>query len=262
MDYATALWLQNDSALDKVQGQEKTGQTFGIIMRIHCFQHVEFEGLGNIENWLSARSHQLTVTRFFADDPLPRPEDMDGLLVMGGPMGANDEAMHPWMAKEKQFIRLAMEKGIRVLGICLGAQLIASAMGARVFRNDHREIGWFPIRLTPDGLSSPLFADFPEEFSVFHWHGDTFDLPAGARHLAWSEACKHQAFSYKDHVLALQFHLDVRESDIADWVKNSGKELKARTYVQSREQILSGKDQWVAIEKKLHLVLDRFMKDT
>jgi GMP synthase-like glutamine amidotransferase len=226
-------------------------------MKIHCFQHVEFEGLGNIETWISEKGHQLSVTRFFAGDPLPNPEDMDGLLVMGGPMGANDEAIHPWMAGEKRFIKGAIDKGIHVLGICLGAQLIASSLGAKVFRNEHKEIGWFPIHLTPDGLASPLFSDFPPEFLVFHWHGDTFDLPEGARHLAQSQGCRHQAFSYKDHVLALQFHLDVRENDISVWVENGGKGLKPGAYVQTVDEILSRKEQLVVIEKKLHEVLDR-----
>jgi GMP synthase (glutamine-hydrolysing) len=230
-------------------------------MKIHCFQHVAFEGLGNIESWIADKGHQLTVTRFFANDPLPRPEDVDGLLIMGGPMGANDEAIHPWMTGEKQFIRLAIGKGIKVLGICLGAQLIASALGAKVFRNEHKEIGWFPVRLTPEGMASPFFSGFPREFMVFQWHGDTFDLPPGAKHLAENKACKHQAFSYQNHVLALQFHLDVRESDIMDWLKAVGKEPKPRAYVQTAGQMMSGKDQWGIIEKELHGILDRFMEE-
>lgn len=231
------------------------------IMKIHCFQHVEFEGLGNIETWISKKGHQLSVTRFFADDPLPNLEDMDYLLVMGGPMGANDEAIHPWMAGEKRFIKGATDKGIRVLGICLGAQLIASALGAKVFRNKHKEIGWFPVQLTPDGLASPFFSGLSPEFLVFHWHGDTFGLPEGARHLAENNACKNQAFSFQNHVLALQFHLDVRESDIADWVKNAGEKLKPGNYIQTPDEILSRKDQLAVIEKKLHEVLDRFLEE-
>jgi GMP synthase (glutamine-hydrolysing) len=223
---------------------------------------VAFEGPGNIEHWISKNNHRLTITRFFAGDPLPRLEDVDGLLVMGGPMGANDEALYPWMVQEKQFIRLAIAKGIKVLGICLGAQMIASALGARVFRNAQKEIGWFPLRLTPDGRASLFFSECPEEFLVFHWHGDTFDLPEGTKHLAQSDACRHQAFSYQDHVLALQFHLDVRESDIADWLIAAGKEPKPGPYVQTADQILSQKDALTRIEIQMHSVLDRFLKPT
>ncbi|MFO7569560.1 MAG: gamma-glutamyl-gamma-aminobutyrate hydrolase family protein [Smithellaceae bacterium] len=208
-------------------------------MRIHCFQHVPFETLGNIEDWIALRGHTLSVTRFFAGDALPNPEGLDCLIVMGGPMGAGDDAIYPWLTNEKKFIRQAIDRGMDVLGICLGAQLIAYVLGAKVYPNTQKEIGWFPIRLTREGLASPLLAGFPEALNVFHWHGDTFDLPVGAKHLASSAACKHQAFSYGRHVLALQFHLDVRAGDIADWVKNGAHELQPGPFVQTADQMLA-----------------------
>ena len=144
-------------------------------MRVHYFQHVPFEGLGSIAGWLESRSARVTSTRFFEDSRLPGVTDIDWLVVLGGPMSANDEETRPWLSVEKRFIAEAVAGEKVVLGICLGAQLIASALGARVYPNPQPEIGWFPIERTrPGGLALPARAD------VFHWHGETFDLPPGA----------------------------------------------------------------------------------
>ncbi|MBU0964972.1 MAG: gamma-glutamyl-gamma-aminobutyrate hydrolase family protein, partial [Proteobacteria bacterium] len=156
-------------------------------MRAHYFQHVPFEGLGSIALWLAAAGFEITSTRFFASAELPDLNMIDLLVVMGGPMSVNDEAELPWLVLEKRFIREAIEAGKPVLGICLGAQLIASALGARIYPNPVKEIGWLPIQ----GISandSAVFR-FPETEKVFHWHGETFDLPAGAIRLAKSEGC-------------------------------------------------------------------------
>jgi GMP synthase-like glutamine amidotransferase len=228
------------------------------MMRIHCFQHVSFEGLGNIEAWIQSRGHSVSTTRFYEKEVFPRLDDMDWLIVMGGPMGADDEHIYPWLGAEKKFIGQAVSCGKKVLGICLGAQLIASALGAKVYPNAEKEIGWFPLRLTPDGIASPLFAGFPEEFVVFHWHGDTFDLPAGAKHLAESAVCKHQAFLFNTNVLALQFHLDVRSDDITDWLENGASELVMSPCIQTRQQMLAQRDLLVVIQKYMWQVLDNF----
>jgi len=227
-------------------------------VKIHYFQHVPFEGLGNMEDWIRAKGHQLSRTCFYQNATLPDPEDIDGLIVMGGPMGANDESVYPWLQAEKKFIARAVHREIKVLGICLGAQLIASVLNAKVYAGPHKEIGWFPIRLTPDGLASPILAGFPPELTVFHWHGDTFDLPSGAMHLAQSAACKHQAFSYQRHVLALQFHLDVRGENIAEWIENGADELVDAPYVQTARQMMARQDQLPVIRHYLGRVLDRF----
>ena len=159
-------------------------------MRIHYLQHVRFEGLGCIETWAQSEKHSLTGTHFFQNDPLPELGNLDWLIVMGGPMGVADEQKYPWLTTEKRFIEKAIRDGKTVLGICLGAQLIADVLGARVYSIQHKEIGWFPIELTDEGQRSSLLGFIPDQFDVFHWHGDTFDLPDGATHLARSEACQ------------------------------------------------------------------------
>ena len=172
-------------------------------MRVHVLQHVPFEGPGSILPWLEARAARISYTRLFAGERMPGGADMDALIAMGGPMSVNDEAELPWLRAEKQLVRDAIGRDIPVLGVCLGAQLIASALGARVYHNPVKEIGWFPIRAVAGG--NDVF-HFPAECTVFHWHGDTFDLPEGAVRLAESAACSNQAFQLKRNVIALQFH--------------------------------------------------------
>ncbi|MEI7851737.1 MAG: gamma-glutamyl-gamma-aminobutyrate hydrolase family protein, partial [Kiritimatiellales bacterium] len=190
-------------------------------MNIHWLQHVPFEGLGCIEPWLIENGHDVSCMRLWAGDSFPNTGNVDGLIVMGGPMGVYDEAIYPWLAEEKAFIKKIIAQDKPVLGICLGAQLIAEVLGAKVAKNKQREIGFFPVfgksaalteQRPPGGLRSVATASedwkLPGEFMAFHWHGDTFGIPEGAAHLASSAACGNQAFIYKDNVLALQFHLE------------------------------------------------------
>ncbi|MBN2241556.1 MAG: type 1 glutamine amidotransferase [Acidobacteria bacterium] len=204
-------------------------------MRAHILQHVPFEDTGSIARWLESRKAESTYTRFFAGDRLPSPGDPDLVIVMGGPMSANDEAGLPWLRAEKNFIRGALERNTPMLGICLGAQLIASALGARVYRNPEKEIGWFPV------LSVPPVKDcfhFPEAFYAFHWHGETFDLPEGSIHLARSRACARQAFQVGDRVIGLQFHLETTPQSARALVDNCCDELQRGPYIQSERQIM------------------------
>ena len=203
-------------------------------MRAHTLQHVPFEGLGSIEPWLLASGYELTFTRFFADDPIPSPEDIAFLIVMGGPMGVYDEACYPWLAAEKQFIRAVIDAGKPVLGICLGAQLIAVAMGAVVKPNPVKEIGWFDIQAVSD--SSAAFC-FPETLEVLHWHGDTFELPANAIHLARSAACRHQAFQIGSHVIGLQCHLEVTTESVEALLTQCRGELVSGPFIQTEIEI-------------------------
>lgn len=199
-------------------------------MNVHILQHVPFEGLGSIEPWLLARGAQISHTRFFEACSLPDLDSVDFIIAMGGPMSVNDEATLPWLAPEKQFIREAIQQGVAVLGICLGAQLIASALGARVYAGQQREIGWFDLEAVPNGGGT--FA-FPQATPVFHWHGETFDLPAGAVHLARSAACENQAFQIGDHVMGLQFHLEMTPASAAAIITHCRDELVVDTFVQS-----------------------------
>lgn len=206
-------------------------------MNAHYFQHVPFEGLGSIEAWLRDAGYAITCTRFFESPDIPDLSDIDLLIVMGGPMSVNDEAEFPWLVQEKGFIREAVQAGKPVLGVCLGAQLIASALGAKVSKNPVKEIGWFPIQ----GLSGDERAvfRFPPETTVFHWHGDTFDLPAGAIRLARSPACVNQAFQVGRATLGLQFHLETTPESAAALVANCRAELIPADYVQSEARILA-----------------------
>lgn len=205
----------------------------GGALRVHVLQHVPFEGLGSIGPWLDEREARVTFTRFFKDEAVPDRGAFDLLIALGGPMSVNDEAALPWLRDEKRLIARAVADGKAVLGICLGAQLIASALGARVFPNAQREIGWFPVSAEgpADGFG------LPREFAAFHWHGETFDLPPGAVRLARSEACANQAFLVGTRALGLQFHLEVTPASADAMFRHCGAELTPAPFVQSEASL-------------------------
>jgi GMP synthase-like glutamine amidotransferase len=199
-------------------------------MKVQVLQHVPFEGLGSIETWLTARGASVQYARFYQSAVLPDLRSVDFVIAMGGPMSVNDEHAYPWLKHEKTFIREAVSRGLPVLGVCLGAQLIASALGARVFANDHKEIGWFPIQaVTTD---SDAFR-FPPRATVFHWHGETFDLPPGAVHLARSTGCENQAFQIGKNVIGLQFHLEATPETVDQIIQHCRRDLVDGEYVQT-----------------------------
>jgi len=206
-------------------------------VRAHSLQHVPFEGLGSIEPWLAAAGYEITSTRFFESASLPGVDEVDFLVVMGGPMSVNDEDTLPWLVPEKRFIRDCIEAGRTVLGVCLGAQLIAGALGARVYRNRVKEIGWYSVQGVPSAAGSTF--SFPPTLEAFHWHGDTFDLPAGAVPLARSEGCEHQAFQLGRSALAIQCHLEITPETVRDLVAHCRAELVPSTYVQSEASLLA-----------------------
>jgi GMP synthase-like glutamine amidotransferase len=208
-------------------------------MNVHYFQHVPFEGLGSIEIWMKAKSAQISATKFYEDTYLPRIHEIDWLIVMGGPMSANDEQTYPWLHAEKKFIAEAIANGKIVLGVCLGAQLIASALGAKVYQNRNREIGWFPVESLVQGESTGLKNIFPAHLEVFHWHGETFDLPAPAVHLIRSKGCDNQAFCIGERVLGLQFHLEATPLIVTSLTEHCPDDLVPGRYVQSAAEMLS-----------------------
>lgn len=202
-------------------------------MNIHWIQHVSFEGLGCIEPWLAENNHQVTCTRLWKGDVFPDLGNVDGLIVMGGPMGVYDEAVYPWLAAEKAFIREVIDLDKPVLGICLGAQLIAEVLGSTVWKNGQKEIGFFPVCHTPEAVAHGADPDF----MAFHWHGDTFGIPEGAVRLASSEATENQAFRYKENVLALQFHLETTEESLMSLYENAKDEITEAPFIQTLEEM-------------------------
>jgi GMP synthase-like glutamine amidotransferase len=200
-------------------------------MRYHVLQHVSFETPGLLADEIRRRGHLLRITALDNRELLPDLAEFDVLIVMGGPMSIHDEAEFAWLVAEKELIRAAISEGKKVLGICLGAQLIAAVCGALVYRNPEKEIGFWPVR----------WVDGKEEI-VFHWHGETFDLPEGAILLGSSEACVNQVFSLGDRVLGIQFHPEVTGDIILGMVAHEGWELaeaEGAPYVQGADQILA-----------------------
>lgn len=228
-------------------------------MHAHYFQHVPFEGIGNIEPWLIAKGYEITSTQFYKSSQLPDYKKVDLLIIMGGPMSVNDEDRFPWLVAEKQFIRNCIAAGKPVLGICLGSQLIANAMGATVYRNAEKEIGWFPVK----GIEPPDAAifRFPYTFEVFHWHGDTFDLPKDAIRLASSEATKNQAFQIGSSTIGIQFHPEVTPDSLNEMLSHGRQELIKSDYVQSEKEILDIRpQQYQVISSLMNGVLEFLTK--
>jgi GMP synthase-like glutamine amidotransferase len=208
-------------------------------MRIACLQHASFEGPGKIAAWFQGRGHTIGTAHLYRNEPLPDPADFDLLLVMGGPMSVNDESEFPWLAPEKQLIRDCLAQNKFVLGICLGSQLIASALGARIYRNRVKEIGWFPVRLRETASASFCFARLPKQLEALHWHGETYDLPPNCTHLAESDACAIQAFEHPS-ALALQFHLEATKETLEDFLRHGKNDIGAGPYEQSPGQLIAG----------------------
>ncbi|WP_262249518.1 type 1 glutamine amidotransferase [Parapedobacter soli] len=209
-------------------------------MNIHYIQHVPYEGLGHIETWAAAHGHHLTGTCFFDESwRLPELAAIDALIILGGPMSVFDETPYTWLVEEKEFIKAAIERGTKILGICLGAQLLANVLGAAVKPAPNKEIGWFPVVATDEAKALPwfyeLFSDGPK---VFHWHADKFEIPYGAVNLASSEANKNQAFAIGNQVLALQFHVETLLADVEHLLENARTDVVPGNYVQDEAALL------------------------
>lgn len=230
-------------------------------IRIHALYHVDFEELSFIEQWADNRGHRITVTRFYENDPLPAQDSFDWLVVMGGPMSIHDESDFQWLADEKSFIQQSINDGKTVIGVCLGAQLIADSLGAKVAPSGIKEVGWLPIQLTEQGLAHPLLADLPRnKFTVFHWHGDGFECPKGATPIATSHTWANQGFIYQTPkhaeldtwVIGWQCHFEVTNKSMVDMVSHG------QTYIQ--EAMIDHPDSVQAADEILALG-DTYMAD-
>jgi len=229
-------------------------------MRIQVLQHIPFEGPANIELWAKDKGYTLARSYLF-DEPikLPALDSFDFLVVMGGTMGVNDEQQFPWLADEKKLIGDAISSKKKVLGVCLGAQLVASALGARVFANKYKEIGWYPVEAVAG--KSPFGNDIPSPLLAFHWHGDAFDLPDGSELLMRSPVCENQAFVWSNNVLGLLFHLEVQPENVRDFVAHLRKELsEGGPFVQRAESILAESGKALSLRPVLERLLDSFVR--
>ncbi len=227
-------------------------------MHVHYLKHVPFEGLGSIENILVNRGFALSHTCMYQDQSLPSIHDLDALFVMGGPMGVHDEDKYPWLTLEKGFIESVIQREVPVIGICLGAQLIANILGASVKKNTYEEIGWFPVKRTK-GLQDERVQDLPLSFDVLHWHSDTFDIPSGASNFIVSDGCANQGFVYGDNVLGLQFHLEMLPSNVHAIYQECGQPEKSGTYIQSLEEMLAPTEKFQQAGKILEEFLQAFI---
>jgi GMP synthase (glutamine-hydrolysing) len=216
---------------------------------IVVFQHHPFEDLGFFAEILEKHKADYRVVRLFHGEmPTEDWEHLRALIVLGGPMSACQEDDYPFLRWEKTIIRAAMDESVPILGICLGAQLIAAALGTSVFRGRVREIGWSPISITPHGQVDSLLGYLPENATVFQWHGDGFDLPSGAIRLASSVYYENQAFRLGKTIYGLQFHLEVTPRMIERWIDERSKDLAQAPYV-SPEKIRSDTQNYVPTSK-------------
>ena len=194
--------------------------------KIVVLLHHPGETLGNIAQALEESALAWQYIHAYSGQPVPANlKGAEGLIVMGGPQGVYEQDQYPYLRDEIALIRSAVDERKPVLGICLGSQLIAAALGARVAPAKSREMGWYPVRLMPAARGDRLFAGLPETFTPCHWHGDIFDVPAGATPLASSELTACQAFSYAANVYAILFHVEIDAAMLTGWVRGSAAQL-------------------------------------
>jgi GMP synthase-like glutamine amidotransferase len=198
-------------------------------MSVLICKNIETEGPGTIEDFLKTKGIPYVIIDLSKGEDIPAAESFGTIIMMGGPMSVNEDDIYPYIKKEEELTREFIAHGKGILGICLGAQIMAKALGARVYRGEQKEIGWYDIELTSEGIADPVMrklavhphvGDLWRRFKVFHWHGETFDIPERAVRLAGSELFTNQAFRYSRRAYAFQFHIEVTKEMIYDWLKD------------------------------------------
>ncbi|MCW3117482.1 MAG: type 1 glutamine amidotransferase [Chitinophagaceae bacterium] len=227
-------------------------------MHIHFIQHVSFEYPGSIIRWAAEHGHTTSFTKPFEHSVFPSMDLFDLLIILGGPMGIYEEEKFPWIADEKKFIRASIAADKKILGICLGSQLIAHVLGAKVVPHILQEIGWWPVLKTNN---HPLTESLPGEFISFHLHGDTFDLPEGAEQLFRTKGCEQQGFIYKNKVAAIQFHPEIEQELLQNMMEHEKGSFIQSTYVQSEEEIRKHIPQQLPLQPTyMQAFLENFVK--
>jgi GMP synthase (glutamine-hydrolysing) len=230
-------------------------------MNVLIIKHIEVEGPGLIEDHLRREKIPYRTLNLETNPLLPKLDEITHIVLLGGPMNVYEEDRYPFLRREDLFIKEALQRGKKVLGICLGAQLIAKALGTRVYKGPVKEIGWYDISLTEEGTKDPVFQGFPASFSAFQWHGDTFEIPAAGRLLATSSPVPHQAFRYGENAYALQFHLEITEGMIEEWMQGYEKEFNAGELPRfSKEEIFQNtKAKWTDYSNLGRRFISRFL---
>lgn len=226
-------------------------------MNIHFLQHVPFETPGYISALAKKYNCSSTCTTLFDNDEFPNQDNFELLIVLGGPMNVYEEQQFPFLTKEKKFIENSIRSGKKVVGICLGAQLIATVLGASVVKNHTKEIGWFPVQLKNGFTYYDILKELPREFTPLHWHGDTFEIPNGAFHFASSDACKNQGFIYDNRIIGLQFHLEATPESLQSLITHCSEELVEGRYIQNETQLYSEAMKYL---NPANMILENFFK--
>jgi GMP synthase-like glutamine amidotransferase len=209
---------------------------------------------------LAARAATISATRVWEEARFPDASELDLVVLMGGPMSIHDTEAHGWLEAEKEFVGELLRSRARVLGICLGAQLLAEALGAAVEPAAEPEIGWFGIEAAEGSAAQPLVEALTRPRRVFHWHAEQFGLPPDAVGLARSDGCAHQAFRWGPRVLGLQFHLEMTPEGAEQLVEHCAEDLQgAGPWVQSPSEILARPERFAASHEALAQVLDQFL---
>lgn len=227
-------------------------------MRVHWLQHAEHEELGCIAPWLAERRLRVRGTRLHEGESLPAPDEFDWLIVMGGPMNIYEHGRYPWLIQEKKLIRDACVMDKHVLGICLGAQLLADVLGGRTSQHDTAEIGWFDVQITAEGATSRFLSGLPDRFPAFHWHADTFSIPPGSANLLKTDACVNQGFSPSPRRLGLQFHLELTLADAERWLAADVPDPDR--CIQSKAEMLREPARFAAQNRLMESILQRFVE--